>query len=549
MMVESMLPAAPPETIFRSVRRHRKKAGFVFVLAVAAATAAALLLPKSYRSEGKLLVRLGKENATLDRTATMSQETVVTIPNSRDEEINSIVELIHSRVLAEKVVDALGPEFVLDARDAVSGNGEDTPQGWAQRAGTKIKGFFDAAAGWLQRADRTAPVGDRDRAIAELLMRYTVVATKKTNVIEIGCNGRSPQWAQQVVAKLIELYLGEHIRLHRPQGSLVFFSEQADRSRRELARQEEALRDLKTAAGVASPVEQRQALAARISRVQDDLLQADTARAVSESRVQMLRKQVASLPAERTAAKVAGIGNLGTDNIRAHLYTLQVQKEEAAAKYNPAHPIMRALEQELRASQELAKQEPPTRTEVTTSVNRLRDDTEIALLQEEPVLASSQAKTGTLRNQLAAVRGELQSFNESQMQIVKLERDVELQQAAFRKYATNLEQARIDLALETQRISNICVAQPATIDPVPVAPKKPLVLVIGVLLGLLGAVGIALLADRRDHTLRTPEDLQRRLGIPVLGSIPRCSNGNASFISDESPRLERPVHQGRSAGN
>ena len=513
-------PSASVSDIRRSVLRHKKKAALVFALIVTASAALALLLPKTYRSEGKLLVRLGKENAMLDRTATMSQEAVVTVPSSRVEELNSVVEIIGSRAMAEKVVDALGPEFILAAGAGDVGNDADPPPGWIERARTEFRGVVRTAKSWLRRA-HTDGLTDRDRAIVDLLDRYTVSSTRKTNVIEIACNGPSPRWAQNVVAKLIDSYLVEHIRLNRPEGSLEFFTEQTSRSRQELARAEEALRDLKTAAGVASAVEQRQALVLRVARLQDDLLQAETARAASESKVQTLQKQLAGLPAERTESKIEGFSNEGTDNIRAQLYSFLAQREEAAAKYTPEHPFMQALEQKIRASQDIARSEPPTRTHITTSVNKLHEETHIALLQEEPVLASLQAKAGALRDQLAVIRGELKAFNENQMQIVKLDRDIELKQSAFCKYAANLEQARIDQALATQCMSNISVAQPATFDPVPAAPKAAMILAMGLLSGLLGGIGAVLLGDWRDHTLRTPEDLQRRLGIPVLGSIPR----------------------------
>ena len=38
------------------------------------------------------------------------------VPGSREEEINSALEVVKSRVLAERVVDALGTEAILDGR-------------------------------------------------------------------------------------------------------------------------------------------------------------------------------------------------------------------------------------------------------------------------------------------------------------------------------------------------------------------------------------------------------------------------------------------------
>jgi polysaccharide biosynthesis protein PslE len=420
------------------------------------------------------------------------------------------------------VVDALGPAFVLynNATDAAEEQTNDSP-GWARQARERVGAAVANARQWIRETEGAPEVSDRDRAVAELLKCCTVSAGRKSNMVGIECRGPSPQWAQQVVAKLIDLYQAEHMRLNRPQGSLEFFTEQSERSRRELTKKEEELRDLKTATGLASPADQRLALVTRITRLQDDLLQAEAARAVAESKVQVLRDQLATVPEKRVREQTAGVGNNGTDMMRQELYQLQIRKEEAAAKYTEAHPRMQQAIHQVAAAEEVVRNEEPTRTHVTTATNRVHEEAQLALMVEEPALASLQAKSGTLQRQLAGVRGELKSLNENELRIAKLQREVELCQVSYRKYATDLEQARIDMALQEQRMSNISVAQPATYEPKPVYPRKGSMLLFGLMFGVFGGVGLALLADWRDHSFHAAADVERRLDMAVLGSIPR----------------------------
>jgi len=100
--------------VFQALVRHRRKSAWFFTTVVAATVLITLLWPKEYRSTGKLFVRLGRENATLDATATLGENPIVAVPMSRENEINSVVEILQSRALLEKVVDALGPAFVLN---------------------------------------------------------------------------------------------------------------------------------------------------------------------------------------------------------------------------------------------------------------------------------------------------------------------------------------------------------------------------------------------------------------------------------------------------
>ncbi len=229
-----------------------------FLLVTVLAAGAAIFLPKNYHSNGMLLVRLGRENATLDPTATMGQEPVVTVPVSRDGELNSVVEILKSQAVAEKAVDRLGSDFVLQRQAA--GDAADRP-GRAARAVEQLRQAWARCKDWVHRLEGTAELSDRDRAVATLAAAYNVSSARKSDLIQIDCKGPSPQWTQEVVAALMDVYQSEHMRLNRPDRSVEFFTEQTQRAGRELAAKQEALRDLKTASGIFSPADQRQTFA------------------------------------------------------------------------------------------------------------------------------------------------------------------------------------------------------------------------------------------------------------------------------------------------
>ena len=69
------------------------------------------LSPKTYQSEAMLLVRLGRENVSLDPTAATGQ--TVNLSQNRENEIKSEMEILTSQALAEMVVDTIGYEAFL----------------------------------------------------------------------------------------------------------------------------------------------------------------------------------------------------------------------------------------------------------------------------------------------------------------------------------------------------------------------------------------------------------------------------------------------------
>jgi capsular polysaccharide biosynthesis protein len=79
----------------------------------------------------------------------------------------------------------------------------------------------------------------------------------------------------------------------------------------------------------------------------------------------------------------------------------------------------------------------------------------------------------------------------------------------------------------------------------PVTPSSPKLLVffgVGVLMGLVCGVGVALLLEMKDSRLRNEEDLVRLLGVPVLGRIKTLVPGpRAADSGDALTRLAPTV--------
>ncbi len=421
------------------------------------------------------------------------------------------------------MVNALGPDAILNpaAAAASSAGGTAGAGKGATEASASSGGLLAGAIGLVWQLSSSAGLDDRERAVLLALKKLSVSAAKKSNVIEIAYRGPSARGCQAVVAKLIECYLDEHLRLNRAQGSLEFFAAQTKRLQEELAKKEGALRDLKSQTGLASPAAQRELLVVRIGRLEDDLLHAEADRAVAEAKVRELRGKRDSLPETEITNETSGYGNQGTDLMREQFYTLQLREKEGESKYTENHPHMQELHAQVAEAQAVLDDEDRDRRQVTKEPSRLVQQAELALLTEEPSLAALDATAKQLRAQLASAREELTTLNGNELRLAVLQRNVNLLDTDYRKYAANLEQGRIDQQLESQRMSNISVAQTASYEPRPVSPKTTLNLLLGLCAGVMGALALPLVLCQFDGSLRTPEDIQSNLDLPTLAVIPR----------------------------
>lgn len=70
------------------------------------------------------------------------------------------------------------------------------------------------------------------------------------------------------------------------------------------------------------------------------------------------------------------------------------------------------------------------------------------------------------------------------------------------------------------KVENVQVIDPAQVPRNPIKPRKMLNMAIAGVLGLMVSVFIAFLVEFLDNSIKTPEDVENYLGLPVLGAIP-----------------------------
>ncbi|MHC5053306.1 MAG: GumC family protein [Planctomycetota bacterium] len=468
-----------------------------FAAAGVAAAAYVVLAPEVYRSEAKLLVRIGRESVALDPTATTGP--IISVARSRMNEINSELEILRSRDLAEGVVDALGPGRILrpgarPGRVGADGNGGD-------------------GALW------------REKAVRAVLDAVDISVVKDSNVIAASFEAADPELAREVLRKLMALYLDRHIAVHRTSGSHSFFAAETEKRRASLDRIETALRDLKNESGVASLEDQREILSLHVGELEREVAKTDAARAAAWARLDALISQVESLPPMRVSSETSGIPGTAVEAMRERLYELQLEEHDLRTRYRRDSIPIRQIRRQIEEAQLLLSREEATHKEVTRELNTTRRDLEFARCVERANVASLDAARRAQARALADAAERLKAFNGTALRIGRLERERELEEAKFREYSEKCEQARVDQALEERRISNIGIVQPATLPVKAVRPRKKLILALGLLFGLTGGVAVAFLGEHLGRGFHTPEDVERRTGCPALAAIPLCHGG------------------------
>ncbi len=78
---------------------------------------------------------------------------------------------------------------------------------------------------------------------------------------------------------------------------------------------------------------------------------------------------------------------------------------------------------------------------------------------------------------------------------------------------------------EAQSTSNIVVVEPATLPTIPVRPRTTQNTLLGALIGLMLSIGVVFLIEYLDDRIRSPDQIDKILKLPVVGLIAKMGNG------------------------
>jgi len=86
--------------------------------------------------------------------------------------------------------------------------------------------------------------------------------------------------------------------------------------------------------------------------------------------------------------------------------------------------------------------------------------------------------------------------------------------------ANLLAQVFMEQVISIMKLDNVQIIDVAKIPETPVKPRPLFNIAVAGVLGVMLGIGIVFLIEYLDNTIKTPEDIERYIGLPVLGIIP-----------------------------
>lgn len=145
-------------------------------------------------------------------------------------------------------------------------------------------------------------------------------------------------------------------------------------------------------------------------------------------------------------------------------------------------------------------------------------ETELSRLftKQHPSYQSLISQKQTLMAEQAKLTSQIEDLPETQQQVLRLTRDVEVNQEIYLQLVNRMQELNI---LKAGTVGNVRILDHAETNILPVAPKKSLIVVMATMLGGMLAVALVLVRAAMNRGVQSAEELENA-GINVYASVP-----------------------------
>lgn len=333
-----------------------------------------------------------------------------------------------------------------------------------------------------------------------LSKKLDVSQVPNSNIIKISILAADPVFGMQLLDDLVEAYRTHRSTIQRFPEAPTFYDDR-------IAESKQRLQDLES----------------RLNRLQEEHRIIDFEKEISRTmtRIEALDQKIAEIKAARISAeqKLAEIkANLrrGFLNIAP---SLDMTKEPFLTKiYDKRTELKLAL---LNLTQKYRADDPQVQllnNEIKKVESQLQQEVNRIISLNESAVERLKAEERALQAVMADLRQQLQTLPEIGTTMSELRRDIQNETVMLTSLAQRRTQELVAAASDS-RIVSLRTVTPATYLRKKAAPQRLLYLGVGLFLALAAGIGLALLREYFNQTFKTEQELEKSLGVPVLGSL------------------------------
>jgi len=342
-----------------------------------------------------------------------------------------------------------------------------------------------------------------------------------------------PRVAQQVTGELTNLFINQNLEVRQQQseGTTQFLESQLEAAQKDLAEQEERIRDFKAKhvgempAQLTTNLQILQGLQTQIQAEEDALNTARQQRVYLQTLADQYRTT-------QGAAKTPDGTPAGLPAIDDQLQKLRAQLADLTSRYTERHPDVRKLKEEIAKNEKLRAQflaALKNKTPDGEAQGGATDTTQIAMLAPiESQLRSNQLEIANREHSIATLRGKIEEYQAHlnqepirEQQLADLTRGYDQSKTNYDDLLKKKNESKMATSMELlQQGERFRVVDPPSLPQRPEFPNR--LKFCGMGLGIGIALGLVVVGafEKFDDRLYTSAEIRKLLPMDVIGEIP-----------------------------
>jgi polysaccharide biosynthesis transport protein len=364
-----------------------------------------------------------------------------------------------------------------------------------------------------------SPSPDEDAAEAGLISQFLggvrIVPGVKNRLVDIVYESSDPQFAALAANTLAEEYTAHNLqlRLETIQKNLQWLTAEVAKQEKKVSDAEAAMTQYREDQNALSLGDRQNITIARLNALNETVTRQRTERMQKEATYRQLKSVDPASDAADAFPVIAA--NQGVVETKSKLADLLADKTRLSARYLPNHPEIQKLDIQIKnASETLTAQ----RARVIETV---RNEYETAVAQERSF-------SGSLEQQ----KNEAMELDRKSGDYNVLERQAESDRQLWQSLLKQQKELQV---VSNSRSNNVQLMDRAEVPGAPFSPNTRREWLTALMAGLLVAFGLAFGIEYLDDTVKTPEDISKRFGLPLLGLVPAIRGSRVPLLSETVP--------------
>lgn len=484
------------------VKRKWTVIGFFIIVLIAVATATMLMTP-IYRATSVLQIEREAAKVVEFKDAAQTETA-----GDRDF-YQTQYELLKSRTLAERVVEKMRPALEREYSEDLAS----AKDSGSISAGEKPARIDQQQAEQLKNEEKV-----KRQLVAVVMNGLTVEPIRNSRLVKLNFDSPSATLAADVTNAVTENFIAVNLerrfdanayaknfleqRIKQVKSKL----EETERAQVEFARDKEIFATDKD--GGTTSAQNLQEFNAALSKAQQERIKSESA--------------YRQIQASKSGQLPQGLENELIQQLKENKAKLEAEYQNNLKQFKPGYPKM----------QELAAQIAEVKMQVATETENARNSV-IATYE------AAKVQENLLKEMLASSKNEMLDLQTRSIQYNIIKREADTNRQLYDGLLQRLKEVSVAGGVGTNNISVVDHAQ------VPNKMFKPVLklnLAIAIILGLVGGIGLALFFEYLDDTFKQASEVERLLGIPVLGLIPESAE-----LNNKANVVQLMVEDGRSA--